>query len=170
MTAKKTRKSAFAKTLVTSLENGAIFTVGDCNVCLRLGPTETYSNLKEFADDGSLVPQFTDMLDEALAFAQHEKPALLNATLVAHAFVRQLLADIGEADFKEVLRKQREEPIEGVCHSHDYCDANMTMDAAMASVGVVALPEDEDGMSDAVVDLWNAAWDHAKLRMAAMPI
>lgn len=167
MTAKK---SPFAKTLQTSIVDGSIFTVGDCCVCLRLGPTETYSNLKEFADDGLLVPQFTDMLDEALAFAQHEKPAILNATLVAHAFVRQLLADIGEADFKEVLRKQREEPIEGVCHSHDYCDANMTMDAAMASVGVVALPEDEDGMSDAVVGLWNAAWDHAKLRMAAMPI
>lgn len=168
MTAKKTRKSAFAKTLVTSLENGAIFTVGDCNVCLRLGPTETYSNLKEFADDGSLVPQFTDMLDEALAFAQREKASILNPTLVAHAFLEQLREDLGEADFKEVLRKQREEPIEGVCHSHDYCDANMAMDAAMASVGIVALPEGEDDLPDRVVDLWNAAWDHAKTRMGAM--
>lgn len=46
----------------------------------------------------------------------------------------------------------------------------MTMDAAMASVGIVALPDDEDGMPDGVVALWNAAWDHAKRRMAAMPI
>ena len=87
---------------------------------------------------------------------------------MAHAFLEQLREDIGEADFKEVLRKQREEPIEGVCHSHDYCDANMTMDAAMASVGIVALPEGEDDLPDAVAGLWNAAWDHAKTRMGAM--
>ena len=46
----------------------------------------------------------------------------------------------------------------------------MTMDAAMASVGIVALPDDEEGMPDRVVDLWNAAWDHAKTRMEAMTL
>lgn len=94
--------TTFAGTRSTHLEDDAIFTIGDCCVCLRLS--------------------------------------------------------------------EREEPIEGVRHSHDYCDANMTMDAAMASVGIVALPEDEDGMPDAVVGLWNTAWDHVKLRMASMPI
>ena len=38
----------------------------------------------------------------------------------------------------------------------------------MALVGIVALPDDEGGMPDRVVDLWNAAWGHAKTRMEAM--
>lgn len=81
---------------------------------------------------------------------------------VAHAFIKQLREDIGEENFAEVCRLQREKPIAGVCYSHDYCDANMTMDAALASLGVVALPDDEDGMPDWVVDLWNASWDEVK--------
>lgn len=165
------KQTTFAGTLSTHIEDGAIFTIGDCCVCLRLSERETYSNLKEFADDGALVPQFTDMLDAALAFAKASKPAAaFNPTLVAHAFLCQLRDDIGEADFMEVVRKEKEAPVSGVCYSHDYCDANMTMDAAMASVGIVALPDDEDGMPDGVVALWNAAWGHAKRRMAAMPI
>ena len=55
----------------------------------------------------------------------------------------KLREDIGEDDFREVVRKQKEAPIAGVRYSHDYCDANMTMDAA---------------------------WDHAKTRMEAMTL
>lgn len=165
-----TKKTAFAKSLVTQLENDAILVVGDCNICLRLSEAETYSNLHEMVD-GALVPQYTELLDAALEYAKAVKPAAaFNPTLVAHAFLEQLREDIGEDDFREVVRKQKEVPIAGVCYSHDYCDANMTMDAAMASVGIVALPDDEDGMPDRVADLWNAAWDHAKTRMEAMTL
>ena len=41
---------------------------------------------------------------------------------------------------------------------------------AGATVGIVALPDDEEGMPDRVVDLWNAAWGHAKTRMEAMTL
>lgn len=167
MTAKKT---AFANSIVTQLEDGSIVAMTDYGVMLRLSETETYSNLYEMVD-GVLVPQYTELLDAALDFAKATKPAAaFNLTLVAHAFLEQLCEDIGEDDFREVVRKQKEAPIAGVCYSHDYCDANMTMDAAMASVGIVALPDDEEGMPDRVVDLWNAAWDHAKTRMEAMPL
>lgn len=90
-------------------------------------------------------------------------------TQVAQAFLRQLREDVGEQNFAEVCRLQAESPIAGVCYSHDYCDANMTMDAALASLGVVALPDDEDGMPYWVVDLWNASWDEAKALMTAKP-
>ena len=39
---------------------------------------------------------------------------------VAHAFIKQLREDIGEENFAEVCRLQREKPIAGVCYSHDY--------------------------------------------------
>lgn len=35
---------------------------------------------------------------------------------------------------------------------------------------IVALPDDEEGMPDRVVDLWTATWDHAKTRMKAMTL
>lgn len=87
---------------------------------------------------------------------------------VAEAFIKQLREDITVEEFAELVIKQKEDPIEGVCYSHDYCDANMTMDAALASLGVVALPDDEDGMSQEVCDLWNASWDRAKELLEAM--
>jgi len=87
---------------------------------------------------------------------------------VAEAFIKQLREDITAEEFTELVTKQKEDPIEGVCYSHDYCDANMTMDAALASLGVVALPDDEDGMSQEVCDLWNASWDRAKELLEAM--
>ena len=44
------------------------------------------------------------------------------------------------------------------CHSHDFCDANMAMEQAFKDVtGRDPMPS-EAGMSDADLDLWNAAW------------
>lgn len=49
---------------------------------------------------------------------------------------------------------------DGVCHSHDFCDANMAMDEAWSSM----FQNDVDTTSDADLDLWNAAWDLAKFK------
>jgi hypothetical protein len=38
----------------------------------------------------------------------------------------------------------------------------MVMDAAFREFGVDPLPDLEAGMSEEIVDLWNAAWDYAK--------
>lgn len=84
---------------------------------------------------------------------------------VAEAFIKQLREDVTPKEFAELIAKQKEAPIEGVCYSHDYCDANMTMDAAFKSLGIDPLEHDyteEDGMSQEVCDLWNSAWDRAK--------
>lgn len=55
---------------------------------------------------------------------------------------------------------------DGTCASHDHCDANMLMDEALQSLGVVMFPEDAPddwaGPDEAVIDLWNKAWDHAR--------
>ena len=96
--------------------------------------------------------------------------ALPTVEQLAVAFVAQLRKDITPEEFAEVVRKQKDEPLEGICYSHDYCDANMTMDAAFKSFGVDPLEygyTDEDGMSQEVCDLWNAAWDRAKELLVA---
>lgn len=169
-----TKKPAFAKYIVTQLENDAILAVGDCGTYLRLSVTETYSNLRE-AVDGVLVPQYTELLNAALEYAKvFKSAAALNTTLVAHAFLEQLREDIGEENFTEVCRLQREKPIAGICYSNDYCDANETMAEAMASLGLDLMGAHDGKNSgpeyDRLVDLWSAAWDHAKTRMEAMTL
>lgn len=54
-------------------------------------------------------------------------------------------------------------PGRNTCASHDWCDANMAMDEAIRSFGLDPLPPDRDGgMSQAMTDLWNAAWESAQ--------
>lgn len=86
------------------------------------------------------------------------------ATLVeqlAAAFTRELANQLTKQQWLTVCRRNRVETDPGVCHSHDYCDANMVMDAAFRSLGLDPFGGG-DTMPDAMVDLWNDAWDRAK--------
>jgi len=54
------------------------------------------------------------------------------------------------------------------CHSHDHCDANMTMARAFGRCGYetcCSIPESGEGVDQRQTDsadLWNTAWDMAK--------
>lgn len=48
----------------------------------------------------------------------------------------------------------------GVCHSHDYCDANMAMLEAYADL--LGVKSDDIDLSDNVYSLFNDAWKWAK--------
>jgi hypothetical protein len=59
----------------------------------------------------------------------------------------------------EVDERNRVEADRSVCHSHDFCDANMVMYSACQIVFPgCASPEDVDAVA------WNAAWNEAKKR------
>lgn len=79
----------------------------------------------------------------------------MNAKDIARTFSRNLLAEIGEENLNEVIARNAKETSKGVCHSHDFCDANMVMDGAMKMYGI-ADPSDENNHA-----LWNEAWDIA---------
>lgn len=84
---------------------------------------------------------------------------------LAEAFIKQLREDLGPEKFAEVVARNAAELNPDVCHSHDFCDANMVMDAAFEEFGVDPLEygyTEEDGMSQEVCDLWNRAWDRGK--------
>ena len=75
---------------------------------------------------------------------------------VAERFSQYLLRDIGKANVREVIRCNHADEAKGIvdqCHSHGFCDANMTMYEAMQSLGI-------DHTDNA--DLWNAAWTMAQ--------
>lgn len=97
-----------------------------------------------------------DLLDNLLgASASHTPPSASKVQQVAHAFVVYLALTIGP-DMEEV-RRLNEHVDDGVCCTHDFCDANMVMHAAMRAMGCSA-----DLQSDEYVDLNNAAWSLAR--------
>lgn len=80
---------------------------------------------------------------------------------VAPAFSRILRAWLTADEFAELVEKTRDERQKGICYSHDYCDANMAMHAALVECGAI----DEDGFEaddELLVDLFNDAWTLAQ--------
>lgn len=86
--------------------------------------------------------------------------SLPTAEAVAAEFAKVLRTWLTPEEFTEMRCSNRGETDEGVCHSHDFCDANMAMLRALTNLGV---PEDSvNYQDDATLELWNSAWDIAK--------
>jgi hypothetical protein len=63
-----------------------------------------------------------------------------------------------EDELAIVVERNASRDCECVCHSHDFCDANMAMDEAWSRM----FQDEIDLSSEIDTDLWNAAWDLAK--------
>src|SRR3972149_3384059 len=96
----------------------------------------------------------------ALATLSNDKKKI---EAVAREFSRLLLAEIGNKKFREVVKRNKLEKDKGICHSHDFCDANMVMQDAFKIIGM-NLERDYPDMlqNQVIVKMWNAAWDMAK--------
>lgn len=80
---------------------------------------------------------------------------------IAAAFANVLSGWLTEEQWAEMQALNAIEPAgSDICHSHDFCDANMAMHEAMASLGV-DVDRDWAG-DDEMCALWNASWDHAR--------
>jgi hypothetical protein len=79
---------------------------------------------------------------------------------IARAFIAEFQASHSAQQCTEVDARNAAEESENVCHSHDFCDANMVMDAAWLSLFGRSMCDHAD--QEAATALWNAAWDRAK--------
>lgn len=82
---------------------------------------------------------------------------------VATEFSKVLRTWLTPAEMSEVVRRNSEQKDPNICHSHDFCDANMAMDEALRNLRV---DMDAEGalQDDNLIDLWNASWGLAKSR------
>jgi len=78
---------------------------------------------------------------------------------LARVFLRGLRKEIGAAKFRKARVLNADETNPMVCHSHDFCDANMVMLAAFESEGLDIPETDEDERA------WGLVWDRAKAIM-----
>lgn len=85
---------------------------------------------------------------------------------LANAFVAVLRTWLTPEQMAQVKRRNALRDSDFVCHSHDFCDANMAMHEAFKQV-VGRDPTDyleknpEGSMDELDVAIWNAAWDYA---------
>lgn len=87
------------------------------------------------------------------------------AEQVAAKFSEILRGWLTPEQMEQVVERNRAEKSPGVCHSHDFCDANMAMLGAFEALGV----PDPDVDDPAVLKLWSDAWDIAFKNEFAAP-
>lgn len=85
---------------------------------------------------------------------------------LARAFSETLKTALSDYQISEVIRRNRITADKSVCHSHDYCDANMIMLNALKTCGI-DVENNEDAWawvfdSPEGNDTLNKAWDIAK--------
>jgi hypothetical protein len=73
---------------------------------------------------------------------------------LASDFCQELRASLTDAQVVEAALRNAAEPNPQVCHTHDFCDANMAMQAAFLRHGLD--PSEEGGM-----ERWGGLWDQA---------
>lgn len=85
-----------------------------------------------------------------------------DAALVAKHFCAVLREWLTAEQMQQIVKANLIEKINGnpnICHTHDYCDANMAMVAAFNRVA--GLPDRDETMVDAMLedtDTFNEAW------------
>ncbi len=76
---------------------------------------------------------------------------------VAGTFIDNLAAYVGAAGMAEIAQRNAEEPNPMVCHTHDFADANVFMDAAFEAHQVSSATR---------LDYWDGAWTIARTQIA----
>lgn len=111
----------------------------------------------EFLNEGAI--NRTD-LDDRLKEISGSKEEL---SKIANKFSELLLEEIGKEKLDEVVSLNKEEENDDICHSHDFCDANVLMAEAFAAVGI-DLDKDFPAIlqNKEILDIWNQAWALAK--------
>lgn len=78
---------------------------------------------------------------------------------LAEAFIAELKSCCADV-YEEIIKLNADEPSPSICHSHDFCDANMVMADAFAKTF-----KQEFVIDDFHCAVWNQAWTQAKEMM-----
>jgi len=87
-------------------------------------------------------------------------PSLPSPHELASGFSRVIREWFTADELAECVRRNASEEDPGICHSHDFYDANMAM--AEAWELLTSLPCYGEGSPDGANALWDAAWNLAK--------
>ncbi len=109
--------------------------------------------------------EYIGLMDDVIAEATQRRTTAAGFTFkerIATAFASRLKDHLTQYQMAELRRLNLGEKDPGVCHSHDFCDANMVMLEAYAEVMHEGNVDAVSTSDDATQQMWNAAWDTAK--------
>lgn len=126
---------------------------GEAEHLHNLGPNTTWETMDDgkYAAAARVAAKLAPQEPEPTPAAAVIEPATLAA-----AFARAIREYLTRKELAEVIERNRAEPDEGICHSHDFCDANEAMVEAFEQCG---LPMDFESQTD--LNLWGKAWNIA---------
>lgn len=78
---------------------------------------------------------------------------------LAREFSHSLSSELSPDEMNELVQKNRSEENPGICHSHDYCDANVVLHEVFMKHGMDVADE---GGRERWGELWDATWNFAK--------
>lgn len=84
-----------------------------------------------------------------------------NAQAIGKAFADILRDYLSPREWQEMRERNAQETDSRICHSHDFCDANMPMQEAFERVMGRDIFNAEGTISDSDMTLWNSAWTYA---------
>lgn len=111
-------------------------------------------------EEGDLIADSEFRTDDWDAAVDHAER--MAAAHIAARFASVLFDWLTYDEWRDMRARNAAELNSAICHSHDFCDANMAMEEAMRACGINPSPDDADGMPDAIMDLWGESWDIAK--------
>ncbi len=97
--------------------------------------------------------------------------ALSTAERVAAVFAYKVASQLDDEEMAEVVRRNADETDPTICHSHDFCDANMPMLESFQEMGL-RTPLDaiaDPSLGEGPNGLWNEAWAVAKASWLVAP-
>ena len=108
-----------------------------------------------------------EQVERTMFFAHNEcradyvAPTVKPAEQIGIRFAQVLREWLTDAEWLEMRRRNVEHVNDGICASHDFCDANMAMHQAFMDCGQ---PDPaENPQDDAVLTLWGDAWQWAQV-------
>jgi hypothetical protein len=122
-------------------------------------PSSTDTPLKEGPAAYSISRDYGNATCDVVHFtpATPEEPDI---TRLARKFTLHVLAYFdSEDDFNEVNRRNRAEPDPDICHTHDFCDANILMSNAWEDLFPAEPFCPQNPLHGT---LWSAAWQKAR--------
>lgn len=149
-----------------------------CRTCGKAFRLSKQSLAAQFATDGGQIAEH-DIAAQALycidcVLGKGSPPGeIITAHDIAAGFSKVLREWLDASELNAVIVANRVQSSPSICHSHDFCDANMAMAEAFEAYG---LPTPSDDLPGSSFSLWNAAWDIARLaefdpaRVASIPL
>lgn len=125
----------------------------------------TYEPISDVNEETTaMVKEASELLEEATG----KKPTLTQwcpkgqeISYLANRFCETLHAWLGKKKMAQVVKLNKRERSKGICHSHDFCDANQAMLDAAAELGIEIGDAGENAKQ---TKIWVGAWNLAKDR------